>query len=86
MEAVFLFKVTVSDDNVTTTMGMEKMEDMECEKVTALTKLFTDVNNRVKKVICPQPAKPAAAPEPEQNTETAQDPVEQDPENNPQEE
>ena len=51
MEAIFSFKVVINDTECTTTMGMEKMEGLDCEKVATLSKFFATINNKVKNIM-----------------------------------
>lgn len=51
MEAIFSFKVVLNDTECTTTMGIEKMDGLDCEKVATLSKFFAGINNKVKNIM-----------------------------------
>lgn len=82
MEAIFSFKVVLNDTECTTTMGMEKMEGLDCEKVATLSKFFAGINNKVKNIMgmaTPAPAKANPLKKeqdeqvaPQDNTETSE--------------
>lgn len=48
MNATFNIKVSIDSNNVSTSFGSEKIEDMDTTLLASVLKVFGDVNNRVK--------------------------------------
>ena len=51
MNATFNIKVSIDTNNVTTSFGSEKIEDMDTTLLASVLKVFGDVQNRVKKQV-----------------------------------
>ena len=51
MNATFNIKVSIDTNNVTTSFGSEKIEDMDTTLLASVLKVFSDVQNRVKKQV-----------------------------------
>ncbi len=51
MIATFNIKVSIDTNNVTTSFGSEKIEDMDTTLLASVLKVFGDVQNRVKKQV-----------------------------------
>lgn len=51
MNATFNIKVSIDSNNVTTSFGSEKIEDMDTTLLASVLKVFGDVQNRVKKQV-----------------------------------
>lgn len=79
MNATFNIKVSIDTNNVTTSFGSEKIEDMDTTLLASVLKVFGDVQNRVKKQVAqfygakeqPESAQPAT--EGEQTSAPAQE-------------
>lgn len=51
MNAKFNITVNIENNNVTTSLGSEKIDEMDTSLLTAVLKIFGDVQNRVKKQV-----------------------------------
>lgn len=51
MKATFNFTVKIDTNNVTTLFGSDKIEDMDTSLLASLLKIFSDVQNKVKKQV-----------------------------------
>ncbi len=79
MNATFNIKVSIDTNNVTTSFGSEKIEDMDTTLLASVLKIFGDVQNRVKKQVtqfyaAKEQPESAPATEGEQSSTTSQEP------------
>lgn len=51
MKATFNFTVDIDSNNVTTTFGSDKVEDMDTTLLVSILRVFGDVSNKVKKQV-----------------------------------
>lgn len=48
MNAIFTIKVSIDPNNVTTSFGTEKIEDMDTTLFASVMKMFSDLQNKLK--------------------------------------